>query len=949
MLNKDYSTVFVSYSPDDRSIVPALLRALIADKRIEILKSPELSNSVDDWHRKLTSLIIRADAVMFVMTPKSLSSQVCCSHLECAAERNKRIVTAVGADVAIDQMPDTLLRSRKFRFTNPDEFETSMPGFLDALKGAEPDEDDAPDLSVLDVDAPLADDADDADIETEMHGVDGEVETEFEDTTEDIRDDTDVDDYTGDDGNENGDDDDAPDDGESGTEGNRESDELAGEDVKKIFISFSSHDRAFVESLTDSVADREPVEIYSSPELSTSLDEWRSNLEDLVAEADLVLFVHSRHSAVSEVCGWHLEIAEKLEKPVISVLAEEVTDTPPPPLPKNCDEVSFIEEESFDEALDDFLDLVFRDMANAEALSQAISERQEMRGADTSQDPAADAGRGKTGTATPPTDPIRLFVSYSPKDRKFADELSEALNAEDSLDLVPMPKLGTSAAQRAVDLEEAFVGIDTLLFVLSRHSVESEACGWHLEAARTLGKRIIVVFTEGIPADSAPAAIEGCTEVFFTRRDDFRAALAELMSHLNADIGWIKEHTRLGILAREWDLHRQAGPQQLDGEDRDRALKWLAKRPAGAPPATDLQRAFMSATPEKARQPSIRRRAWIAGLAALIAVTVAGAGGAALVAYTENRKTVDLRQELTAAAARETLIREASRAALERAEQAETAATRIAQEKRKAEEDLARYLAANDELVVDMARSLKKQTDVPKSAIVAALEDLEARQAQAELDAGGAMERRHRRARALLSFIDAYLIVDEPKRALMRVRGALSIMQELVRQTPENRTWRRTLASIYQKAGTVYTEQGFLDEALAAFTEAQIVRERLVAEMPEDAKLRWDLSLSYDGVGNTQLAQGYLIPALESYRNSLRNFQGLSESDPENADWQHGMSVGHSKLAVVHLKMNDREKALAELKKGRAIAEKLALVFPDQNRWKRDLEWFESEITALEN
>lgn len=945
MLNKDYSTVFVSYSPDDRSIVPALLRALIADKRIEILKSPELSNSVDDWHRKLTSLIIRADAVMFVMTPKSLSSQVCRSHLECAAERNKRIVTAVGADVAIDQMPDALLRSTKFRFTNPDEFETSMPGFLAALKGAEPDEDDVPDLSVLDADEPLADE-DDADIETEPDGVDGEPENDIEGTTEVIGDDAGEEDYVVVDENQ---DDDAPDDGESENEGDDETDELSGEDVKKIFISFSSRDRAFVENLTDSVADREPVEIYSSPELSTSLDEWRSNLEDLVAEADLVLFVHSRHSAVSEVCGWHLEIAEKLEKPVISVLAEEVADTPPPPLPKNCDEVSFVEEESFDEALDDFIDLVFRDMANAEALSQAISERQETRQAATDEETAANAGREETESATPPADPIRLFVSYSPKDRKFADELSEALNAENSLDLVPMPKLGTTAEQRAIDLEEAFVEIDTLLFVLSRHSVESEACGWHLEAANKLGKRIIVVFTEGIPAESAPAIIEGCTEVFFTRRDDFRAALAELMDHLNADIGWIKEHTRLGVLAREWDRYRRAGPQQLDGEDRDRALKWLAKRPAAAPPVTDLQRAFISAAPETARQPSSRRRAWIAGLAALAAVTVAGAGGAALVAYTENRKTTELRQELSAAAARETLIREASRAALERAEKAEAATTRTAQEKRKAEEDLARHLAANDGLVVEMARSLKKQTDVPKSAIVAALEDLEARQAQAELDAGGALERRHRRARALLSFIDAYLIVDEPKRALMRVRGALSIMQELVRQTPENRTWRRTLASIYQKAGTVYTEQGFLDEALAAFTEAQIVRERLVAEMPEDAKLRWDLSLSYDGVGNTQLAQGYLIPALESYRNSLRNFQGLSEADPENADWQHGMSVGHSKLAVVHLKMNDREKALAELKEGRAIAEKLALVFPDQNRWKRDLEWFESEITALEN
>jgi hypothetical protein len=49
----------------------------------------------------------------------------------------------------------------------------------------------------------------------------------------------------------------------------------------------------------------------------------------------------------------------------------------------------------------------------------------------------------------------------------------------------------------------------------------------------------------------------------------------------------------------------------------------------------------------------------------------------------------------------------------------------------------------------------------------------------------------------------------------------------------------------------------------------------------------------------------------------------------------------------VYRRSNDREKALAVLRQGKAIMDRLAKLSPDNAAWKRELAWFDQQIAAL--
>jgi hypothetical protein len=59
--------------------------------------------------------------------------------------------------------------------------------------------------------------------------------------------------------------------------------------------------------------------------------------------------------------------------------------------------------------------------------------------------------------------------------------------------------------------------------------------------------------------------------LFFTEDTDFDQALGNLLTALDTDIGWIREHTRLGELSRRWELSGKPEDQLLRGAELDAA------------------------------------------------------------------------------------------------------------------------------------------------------------------------------------------------------------------------------------------------------------------------------------------------------------------------------------------------------------------------------------------
>jgi hypothetical protein len=158
--------------------------------------------------------------------------------------------------------------------------------------------------------------------------------------------------------------------------------------------------------------------------------------------------------------------------------------------------------------------------------------------------------------ATPAGSRAKVFVSYSRKDWAFAQMLVEALAQRgfdaflDKTDIAP----GEPWKERLAGL---IATADTVLFTVSPDSVASPICAWELEESARLRKRVIPVVARRIADTDAPPALGRLNWVSCADGDDKAAALAALDTALHTDLAWVREHTRLGELARRWDEQKR--------------------------------------------------------------------------------------------------------------------------------------------------------------------------------------------------------------------------------------------------------------------------------------------------------------------------------------------------------------------------------------------------------
>jgi WD40 repeat protein len=191
----------------------------------------------------------------------------------------------------------------------------------------------------------------------------------------------------------------------------------------------------------------------------------------------------------------------------------------------------------------------------------------------------------------------KVFVSYSRKDSAFAERLVRALkkaNVEaylDKRDIAP----GEAWRER---LGALILAADTVVFILSPNALQSEVCKWEVEEAERLGKRILPVVLRG-SGEGAPRQLSRLNFIFFFkqgffgRRDRFDTALRELVSAVQTDIGWIREHTRIGELAAAWERSGRKADHTLRGDALQPAEAWLKLRSPSAPMPTNLQAEFL--------------------------------------------------------------------------------------------------------------------------------------------------------------------------------------------------------------------------------------------------------------------------------------------------------------------------------------------------------------------
>lgn len=225
---------------------------------------------------------------------------------------------------------------------------------------------------------------------------------------------------------------------------------------------------------------------------------------------------------------------------------------------------------------------------------------------------------------------LEVFISYSRRDSTvFADQLDKSLQAFGFKTVLDRHQIsGGEDWQKR--LGALILSAETVVFVLSPLSAVSEICLWEIEEAQRLHKRILPVVAQPLGAAKAPSGLQKLNYTHFYDEPSvpgsgFGDGIAKLVTALNSDLDWLREHARLQELAERWSLGQRHQDRLLSGSAIAEALDWLKARPKTAPDPTFLQLEFLSASEARANEEADRREAELAEREALAAKAEAAA------------------------------------------------------------------------------------------------------------------------------------------------------------------------------------------------------------------------------------------------------------------------------------------------------------------------------------
>lgn len=241
-------------------------------------------------------------------------------------------------------------------------------------------------------------------------------------------------------------------------------------------------------------------------------------------------------------------------------------------------------------------------------------------------------------------DELKVFISYSRRDAlDFVDRLQAALAKHGVDAYVDREDIG-KGEEWWERIEQLITDADTVIFIMTPGSAQSEICHREVAFAERVKKRFLPVIAADVTGLSVPPAVARLNYIFFVENRNagasgsFDQAVAELTAALNTDIAWIREHTRIGTLAHRWEKRDRPDEMLLRGAELAGGETWLTGRPKNAPDPTSAHIAFIT----QGRRAATRRQRQTLGIS--LGATIV-ALGLALFALMQRSEAIAQRQE----------------------------------------------------------------------------------------------------------------------------------------------------------------------------------------------------------------------------------------------------------------------------------------------------------------
>ncbi|MFN0264329.1 TIR domain-containing protein [Tepidamorphus sp. 3E244] len=502
----------------------------------------------------------------------------------------------------------------------------------------------------------------------------------------------------------------------------------------------------------------------------------------------------------------------------------------------------------------------------------------------------------------------KVFISYSRRDREFVSRLIDALKEVEDIEVFRDTDDILPTEEWRGRLEHLIRTCDTIVFALSPDSATSSVCAWEVELAETLNKRIAPIVIRDVEGTDIPPSLSKLNYIFFTNDREFDRSIGNLVAALNTDIGWIREHTRLGTQARRWDMRSRPVLNLMRGNDLTAAEDWLASHPRNAPDPTELHHAFIQAS----RRAHTKRQRIVLGssvAAAVVAVVLAG--------FAFVQQQAALRSEQLATAERD------------RAEAALRTATDGA-----------------NRLVFGLAQKFKN-APVPGQIIKSILEEAHGLQEALSENFPDDPRLQQSEAAALVELGDIYTRIGNLGEASAAYEESLKLARVLAARDAANLQWQRDVSYSLSKIGDVRLYAGNARDALAAYEESLTIARAIAAKDPGKTQWQQDVAELLEALGDLHLYAADTQAALATLTESLDIRRTLVDIEPENEGWQRDVAVSLNKMGDVLRRTGDAKAALASYDRSLGIAGALAEANPDNTRFQRDVSYSHNKIGTL--
>ena len=212
-----------------------------------------------------------------------------------------------------------------------------------------------------------------------------------------------------------------------------------------------------------------------------------------------------------------------------------------------------------------------------------------------------------------------VFLSYSRLDGAFVRRLFSALRARGKdvwvdVDGIRDGEVFPDALHRAIESSDAFV------FVISPDSVHSSFCEEEVEHAAHLNKRIVPLSLRPVADEDLPADVRFRNWIPTSGDGEFEGTVERLVTALDTDLEWERQHSRLTVKALEWDQSGRDRSFLLRGAELRSAEAWLASGAHKDPGPTTLEAEYLAA----GRRATARRQRGFAVASLLVAAVAIG-------------------------------------------------------------------------------------------------------------------------------------------------------------------------------------------------------------------------------------------------------------------------------------------------------------------------------------